>query len=509
MNMRRTRDSFWRVQRALSRPKEELRGAQRTLRYFVDLTRHCARELYQDRAEQMAAALSYRTIFALVPIVMLGLVIFRIFGGFEDVQTNIQSQLYGYFGVPQVSYSERDVQPGERVIVEVPDPADEIAEEQRAAARGADDPSGGQAVDEEEEDERRQVRASIQKALSELTAKIASLDFASIGTLGVALFIYAGMALAIAVEDDFNIIYGAPHGRPWHIRLAIYWSILTLGTGLLSLSLYVSGRAVDRAAAFGFDDPWVTAMHRLLALVASWILLFSLYSLMPNTSVHVRPAAMGSLVAAILWETGKAGFQFYVTQALPYWAWYGSLGLIPLFLFWIYISWLIVLFGLELTYTLQVMHGKVPRRQEEEPVTLPGDPEWFIPMLVQIGHAFAKGEAIGRQALAEQLGLPSRVVHEFGTHLEEVGMVHLIPSKEGDVGYTLARPPSRIALAEVLKIGNQLALRYRERLETPGWSYVERLNSAQLEAAGATTLAELIEHDGRESKTHSGSGDLP
>ena len=63
---------------------------------------------------------------------------------------------------------------------------------------------------------------------------------------------------------------------------------------------------------------------------------------------------MGSL----LWEAAKFGFQVYVATAVPYSAIYGSIGLIPLFLFWIYVTWLIVLFGLILTYTLQVLGGR-------------------------------------------------------------------------------------------------------------------------------------------------------
>ena len=73
-----------------------------------------------------------------------------------------------------------------------------------------------------------------------------------------------------------------------------------------------------------------------------------------------RAAVVGSLVGALLWEAAKLGFQIYVVTAVPYSAIYGSLGLIPLFLFWIYVTWLIVLFGLILTYTLQTLGGRRP-----------------------------------------------------------------------------------------------------------------------------------------------------
>jgi membrane protein len=482
------------VQRLVTQPQHELQGAQRKLRYLIDLTRHCARELYHDRAEQMAAALTYRTIFSLIPLFVLGLVVFRMFGGLQDVQSAVQPQVYGFFGVPEVQYAEDDVLPGEKVVIEVPDPKQAIEEqeaEQADRAAGIQPPPQDKQVEDEEH---RQVRASIQKALTELTAKVANLDFASLGVVGVLLFIYAGMALAVAVEQDFNIIFGSPAGRAWHLRLAIYWSILTLGSGLLALSLYATGQIVQGVAAVGVYRPLVWILSRLLAMLASWVLLFLLYSLMPNTKVYKRPALIGSLIAAILWESGKIGFQAYVMRALPYSALYGSLGLIPVFLFWVYVSWLIVLFGLELTYTLQVMHGKVPAKSEEQRLDLPGDPEWFIPMLTQIGQAFAEGKTIGRQQLSEQLGLPSRVVNEFGKQLEKAGLIHCVVSNgDGDTGYTLARPPEKIAIATILDIGKQLSLRQHNRADGVGWSYLDHLYETMRTAAADMTLSGLIE----------------
>lgn len=482
------------IRRIATHPKHELKGAQRRLRYLMDLTRHCTRELLHDRAEQMAAALAYRTIFALVPLFVLGLVMFRLFGGFEDVQSGVQKQLYEFFGVPEVAYVDENFLPGERVLVEVPEPSEAIEREREQQGREAAGlpPSDRDAL--ADKDDERQVRISIQRALTELTAKVANLNFASLGIIGVMLFFYAGMMLAVAVEQDCNTIFNSPSGRPWHLRLAIYWSIVTLGSGLLALSLYVSGQLVAWVAHFTVPYWVVWTISRLLALLASWILLFLLYSLMPNTKVRKRPALIGSFTAALLWEAGKIGFQVYVSRALPYSALYGSLGLIPLFLFWIYVSWLIMLFGLELTYTLQVMHGRVPEAAEEPQMELPGDPEWLIPILADIGRAFYKGETVGRQQLSERLGLPTRVVNEYGSQLQKAGIIHCVEATIGsDVSYTLARPPEQIAVADVLELGKQLSMRPHEPAFDVDWLYLDKLHEAELAAAGDATIASLIE----------------
>ncbi|MEX1026918.1 MAG: YhjD/YihY/BrkB family envelope integrity protein, partial [Candidatus Paceibacterota bacterium] len=173
---------------------------------------------------------------------------------------------------------------------------------------------------------------------------------------------------------------------------------------------------------------------------------------------------------------------------------YGSLGLIPLFLFWIYVSWLIMLFGLELTYTLQVMHGRVPEPAEEPQMELPGDPAWLIPILADIGRAFHKGETVGRQQLSERLGLPTRVVNEYGSQLQKAGVIHCLEATlGGDVSYTLARPPEQIAVAEVLELGRQLSMRQHEPAFDVDWVYLDKLHEAELVAAGDATIASLIE----------------
>src|SRR6056297_1407723 len=87
---------------SVRRPREQLSRGQHFLRHAWDVTVHCWKQLQYHRAEGMAAELSYRTIFALIPVVVLGLVMFRIFGGLSEVQNQVENQLYSFFGVPDI-----------------------------------------------------------------------------------------------------------------------------------------------------------------------------------------------------------------------------------------------------------------------------------------------------------------------------------------------------------------------------------------------------------------------
>ena len=469
-------------------PADELRGWQRSARYGIDLVGHCASRLAEDRAEEMAAALTYRTIFSLIPLFVLGLVMFRIFAGFDQVvQEQIQPRVYEFFGLPEVTYSEP-------VTVEVEDVSSAIEEERLRQAKK----EAGLPTSVTELQEQRQVQASIQKALTELTSKVANLDFASMGVVGAILFIYAAMALAISVEYDFNIICDSPRGRPWHLRVAIYWSIITLGSGLLAASLYLAGEFVGWLAGFGLPPFLEGLLSHFIAFLASTVLLFLLYVLMPNAHVHWRPALIGAVVAAFLWEVGKALFQTYVTHAVPYSALYGSLGLGLVFLFWVYTSWLIVLFGLVLGYTIQIMPGRVPQRPEEKTAPpLPGDPDWLIPLLAEVGRCFVKGGSIGRQPLSEHLGLPTRIINDFAGQLEKNGLIHALRQEATDVSYVLAFPPNRIRIADVLELGRTLSRSGNSQIEDPGMDaesqFIERLFQAKLQAADGATLEDLLQ----------------
>lgn len=472
---------------AVRGPAAELTRHQRKLRRAWDLGTHCLRVLQRHRAEGMAAELTYRTIFSLIPLVVLSLVTFRVIGGLDEVERQVEDQLYSFFGVPEI--------PGEAYLDQPPDaagPAQPLEEggsaepaEEIEPSREEVEPSREAAAESQVDNARTQ--ATIRWALRELTSKVASLDFASIGMVGLLLFIYAAVALADAVESVFNLIYEAPSGRPIHIRLAIHWSILTLGSGLLAMSLYMSGRILDYLSIeSGLPITWY--VRHASALLASWILLFLLYALMPNTKVSTRAAAVGALVAATLWEVAKLGFQLYVATAVPYSAFYGSLGLIPLFLFWVYITWFIFLFGLVWAYTLQTARGHVPTKAEDEVAEdlLLGDPHWLLLMMVEVAAAFERGEALDRTQLQERLGLPARVLQPLCETLERHRLLRRIECEHSDQ-FVPARPAEKITVGDIVQAG-----RYAPADPTSkSWTVLRELLAHIDSEMGQRTLAEL------------------
>ena len=474
------------IKASLQQPRDSLSGGQNTVRYLVDLTALVWKQLMDHRAEGMAAELAYRTIFSMIPAVVLGLVLFRVVGGLENIETQVEDQLFSFFGVPTIPLDygvEPEIAPEDVAKIERDVKTDGRLDEGEAEEVIKDEVA--KKVDTESV---RQAQASIRQSLSDVIEKVATIDVRSIGVIGLVLLLYAAVALADSTEQIFNKLYEAPEGRPIHLRLAIHWSIITLGTGMLALSLYSSAEVVKWFVEFGAGSSTELFLVHLLSIVASFVLLFSLYAFMPNTRVSLRAAAVGGIVASLLWELAKFGFQFYVAKAVPYSNLYGSLGLIPLFLFWIYLTWLIIIFGLILTYTIQTLRGRLPEQWDREVTpTLAGNPDWMLPIMLVVGRAFDRGEAVTDPELAEALALPVAVVHPMARRLSEAGLLRTIEAGEGSATtYTPARPLSKIRVDEVLGTGRISAS------DDPAWRVLHRLNAHRLDAAGCQTLADLV-----------------
>jgi membrane protein len=431
----------------ISRPVAELSRFQRWLRFAVDLTRHCSRELSPDQAGQMAAALTYRTIFSLVPLLLVSTVAFRVFGDVDQAFGRLRSATYDF-----VDYPVENGRP-----------------------------------------EALAFKAELDRQLAAVTDAVAGLSFEAIGGVGLLLLIWAALGLLINLEQSANTIYRAPQGRGSLQRVVVYWSVVTLGPLVLFVVLYAADFWSSWLQALPVLGPAFGSLRRFGSIGASFLLLLLLYKLMPNTHVRLRPAVSGALVAALLWESTKFAFGLYVSRALPYSKLYGAIGLIPLFLFWLYLNWLIVLFGLELAFTLQAMKGRDFERLDERGQLEVGNPLWVVPIMTAIAHGFERGQPVGRQDLAEEVGLPLEAVAELALKLEEAGLVYQVPKRgSDDVGLTLALPPDRIALATLLELGGRLVLGPGERRAGPGWQLLQSLQESARSSVGEQTLARLL-----------------
>ncbi|MCK4872641.1 MAG: YihY/virulence factor BrkB family protein [Phycisphaerales bacterium] len=449
----------------LTTPTAELNRWQATAQFFIDLCIHGAQQLRRDRAQQMAAALSYRTIFSMVPLLVVSLVIMNwVFG--EQALHGPLEDMFRYFGLDQITLSG------------LADPAAPAADPTQA-----DGGDGSQQL-------------SVGEALLGMVGKAEDLHMGTIGLVGLAILVYAALSLLVQVESSFNVVYAAPSGRSWARRFTQYWSLVTLGPFLLIASFNVQSRFMEKVSEISNGEIVVGTVGFAATVCISWLLLVLAYITVPNTRVHLRPALVGSFIAAILWESSKYAFTLYVGNLTGYGQLYGSLALLPLFMLWVYLTWLIVLFGLEMSYTLQTLGGRRERLAESKKPKGPliVDPASILDVARIVAAGFARGEKVTAPTIAQELALPISTVDLMLARLGAVGMVHQIDGTEEDASYALAKPADMIAVSNVLAAGFALT---GDLADEDGASagLVRTLREAQIATAGNQTLRALAAED--------------
>lgn len=171
--------------------------------------------------------------------------------------------------------------------------------------------------------------------------------------IGILSLLIVALMLISNVDKTLNRIWRTESNRPIVYTFAIYWMVITLGPLLIGSSVIVSSYLTGLAA---FTEEYTPGLGTLLlSLVpsgAAMIAFAILYLVVPNRRVFVRHAISGALVATIAFEMTKSGFALYVTNFPSYELIYGALAVVPILFLWVYLSWVIVLFGAEFTCSL-------------------------------------------------------------------------------------------------------------------------------------------------------------
>jgi membrane protein len=215
------------------------------------------------------------------------------------------------------------------------------------------------------------------------------------------------------------------------------------------------GVGVYLNARFGilsfFSGGIFSYLSQIIPFVIAFFGLFALYVLMTNAKVSYLAALWGAFIAAIAWTIAKWAFGLYVIKLIPYNVVYGMLGLIPLAVLWIYITWLIVLFGLQLTFTTQ--HLKTI--EDAENAAARRHQEYFLATDLQvveivkfICNAFEKKNApVKSEIISSQLNLPCDFTDKVLSHLVKAGL--LLKTSEPATGYAPTTVAENLNLAEI------------------------------------------------------------
>ena len=287
--------------------------------------------------------------------------------------------------------------------------------------------------------------AAIAGALTKFTSKA---TIKTLGAIGFAVLLVSSLSLLWNIESAFNHIYGVKRPRGPVQRLLTYWAFLTLGPVLLSASLWVTwniGQMQEAHAHHGHagHSEIIHVLTALSSVAITYAGLAFLYKVLPNARVRLRAALTAAFAAGTAWELAKFGFAEVSARMVQLHKIYGSVAVLPIVLMWIYISWFITLTGCRLCFAMDAS-----RLPEPSPLLRSAQArETFIArVMVALAQLHARRSAPIRIApLADEVGMPRRLVRESLRALEQSGVA--VEARRG--GWLPARDPSRITMAEV------------------------------------------------------------
>ncbi len=366
---------------------------------------HLRRRFVEDECPESAATLSYTTLVAVVPLSAVALAVLSIFPVFDQLADGIKAFAF-------------------RSLV----------------------PAAGE---------------TIERYVSEFADQASRLSLA-----GVAFLVVTALLLIWQIEQVLNRIWRVRRPRPVVNRLVVYWAALTAGPPLIGASLALSSYLITLPLIEGATAS-VGGSRALLALLPFLfeVVAFTLaFVVLPNRAVPWRPAFAGGLTAAVLFEIAKKGFVVYVTHFPAYELLYGALAVVPIFLAWIYVSWLVILFGASFAAALASFRPRAQLEGWDERLD-------FVLLYRLVGHLW-RAQRQGRPlAFGELRELEPAVIEmRLDRLLSDLERARLIRS-EVDGEWLLARDPQEITLADLYRSAN-LALPSPDELpaSADGWN---------------------------------------
>jgi membrane protein len=338
---------------------------------------------YEERGLQTAGSLTYTTLLSLVPLFTVALAVSTAFPVFDEAMTALQEFVLENF---------------------LPD------------ARG------------------------IETIAEQIT--MFSQNAGRLTAIGLAFFFVTAVMLMMTIDVSLNRLFRVQRSRPLLQQVLMYWAILTLGPVLIGGSLSMSSFALGASLGWlklGFAADVVL---RVLPFVFTCAALTLVYGIVPYRVVKPRDALIGGVVAGIAFEIVKRGFAIYLARFPTYSLIYGAFATIPIFLVWLYISWVVVLAGATLTAML-------PAYRLAEGGPLPGRD--FMDALAVLS-VLARGQEKGGPIRMAQISSRVRLVpHRCEAALERAARLGWTARSEKD-SWVLARDADDLLVADIYRI---------------------------------------------------------
>ncbi len=351
------------------------------LRHFL---RFILTRFNQDHCAETAASLTFTTLLSLVPLITIALTLTSAFPVFADFSGQIKSYLLG--NMPSET--------GARII------------------------------------------SQYMEQFAESAAKLTA--------VGIVFLAFTAMLMMLTIDNAFNKIWRVSRRRTWVLSILTYWAVLTLAPvlvgGSLSLTSWLVGVSTGHARqvpAFGM------VMLKVVPVLLTATAFTLLFRVVPNRFVPMRHAIIGGVVAAVAFEYMNRTFAFYIANFTTYQLVYGAFASIPIFLLYIYLSWLTVLLGAVIAASLSHWRGGSIKS-----LLAPTQLYYALRILKTMSEGMRSGTVVSLPMLSRQLRIGFDPLEQILEKLEQINIVR----KLSQSGWSLIRDVAYVQAGELFRL---------------------------------------------------------
>ena len=276
--------------------------------------------------------------------------------------------------------------------------------------------------------------------------------------IGLLILFYTIIMILSHIESAFNDIWGIKKGRSLGRKISDYLSMILVGTFFFimssSLTVFITSGvtlALEKVTILQVLRPGIFFLFQLLPYVALWILFSFMYIFLPNTKISMKSGILGGVIAGTMYHIFQWGYITLQIGVTKHNAVYGSFAALPLFFIWLRFSWLIVLFGAEISFANQNVETY---EFEEECLTVSQSFKRLLSL--KVAHSLVKRFTAGEKpwdapTIAHELEIPVRLVNQILFELVESGIAsEVMVDQDKNAGFEPARDPDTISIKYVI-----------------------------------------------------------
>ncbi len=338
-----------------------------------------------------------------------------------------------------------------------------------------------------------QMPAQWQEFVQKILDIVNTTNFSALGWIGLAFFVFTAVLLLANVEKSFNRVWGVDKNRSLLRQITNYTSVLVLVPLLIGVAGGLKAQIAISRKFFGIDPN--VGLQNLASFGIMWLAIGFLYVFVPNTRVRLRPAFLSSLLTTLVFLGWMQMFTVMQVGVTNYNYIYGAFAAVPVFMLWMYVTWVILLLGAEFTFALQ-NSDTYQLESASDSASIRSRILVALMVLRRAGRAMETGKGLfDAAAFAHHNKAPIRLINSVVAMLVRKGYLAQVASRDAD--YVLMRAPETIRLcdlvAELMREGGGHAeLEGLLTMDAPLKETLAKIETGLGQGFGNLTLADMV-----------------